>query len=132
MAEETFEQYSMHKDMHAFDIHAFVEQSVAQARTAFDGILQSATTALRRWQGHAQTAHSSATDIANKSIAFAHQNMAATFDFAEKLMNARDPAEVMRLQSEFLNSQIKTISVQIQELGQTGSKMVGDIAKQKP
>ena len=35
-------------------------------------------------------------------MAYAEQNMAATFDFAQKLMQAKDRAEVMGLQSEYL------------------------------
>ena len=54
-------------------------------------------------QGHAQAAHSGATEIAHKSMSYAEQNVAATFDFAQKLMHAKDAAEVMGLQSEYLS-----------------------------
>ena len=48
--------------------------------------------------------------------------MAATFDFAQKLMHAKDPAEVMRLQSEYLANQMKTLSTQAHDLGQSAAK----------
>jgi phasin len=126
MSKEPFEQFAMPNE-----VRAFVEQSVAQARTAFDGIAQAATTAVAQWQGHAQAARAGASEIAHKSMAYAEQNMTANFEFAQKLMQAKDPAEVMRLQSEYLNHQMKMLSTQAQELGQSAAKIVTDIAKPK-
>ena len=85
MAKDPFEQFAMPNEM-----RAFVEQSVTQARSAFDGIVQAANQAVSQWQGHAQAARAGASEIAHKSMAYAEQNMAATFDFAQKLMHAKD------------------------------------------
>ena len=95
MAKEPFEQFAMPNE-----VRAFVEQSVAQARAAFDGIANAATQAVSHWQGQAHAARAGASEIAHKSMAYAEQNMAATFDFAQKLMYAKDATEVMRLQQE--------------------------------
>jgi hypothetical protein len=84
-----------------------------------------------QFQGQAQTARSTASDIAHKSMTYAEQNVAATFDFAQKLMRAKDAAEVMALQSEYLSRQMQTISSQVQDLGQSAAKMVVDAAKPK-
>jgi phasin len=124
MAKEPFEQFAMPTEM-----RAFVEQSVTQAKNAFDGFIQAANQAMGQFQGQAQAARGSANEIAQKSMAYAEQNMAATFEFAEKLMKAKDPTEVMRLQSEFLGRQMQALSSQIQELGQSAAKMVMDAAK---
>ena len=124
MAKEPFEQFAMPTEM-----RAFVEQSVTQAKNAFDGFIQAANQAMGQFQGQAQAARGSANEIAQKSMAYAEQNMAATFEFAEKLMEAKDPTEVMRLQSEFLGQQMQALSSQIQELGQSAAKMVMDAAK---
>jgi phasin len=124
MAKEPFEQFAMPAEM-----RAFVEQSVTQAKNAFDGFIQAANQAMGQFQGQAQAARGSANEIAQKSMAYAEQNMAATFEFAEKLMKAKDPTEVMRLQSEFLGRQMQALSSQIQELGQSAAKMVMDAAK---
>jgi phasin len=126
MAKERFEQFAMPNE-----VRAFVEQSVAQARTAFDGIAQAANRAVSQWHGHAEAARAGASEIAHKSMAYAEQNMAATFDFAQKLMRAKDPAEVLRLQSEYVNLQMRTLSTQAQELGQSAVKIVTDAAKPK-
>jgi phasin len=126
MAKEPFEQFAMPNE-----VRAFVEQSVAQARVAFDGIANAANQAVAQWQGQAQAARAGASEIAHKSMAYAEQNMAATFDFAQKLMHAKDPGEVMRLQQEYIARQVQTISSQTQELGQSAAKIVMDAAKPK-
>ena len=126
MSKEPFEQFAMPNE-----VRAFVEQSVAQARSAFDGIVQAANQAVSQWHGQAETARAGASEIAHKSMAYAEQNMAATFDFAQKLMHAKDPSEVMRLQSEYLSRQMTTLSTQAQELGQSAAKIVMNAAKPK-
>lgn len=126
MAKEPFEQFAMPNE-----VRAFVEQSVAQARAAFDGIANAANQAVSQWHGQAQAARAGASEIAHKSMAFAEQNMAATFDFAEKLMHATDATEVMRLQSEYIARQMQALSTQAQQLGQSAAKIVMDAAKPK-
>jgi phasin len=126
MAKDPFEQFAMPNE-----IRAFVEQSVAHARNTFDGFVQAANKAMGQFEGQAAAARSGANEIAHKSMAYAEQNMASTFEFAEKLMRSKDPAEVMRLQSEFLGRQMQTLSAQVQELGQSAAKIVVDSAKQK-
>jgi phasin len=127
MAKDPFEQFAMPNE-----IRAFVEQSVAHARNTFDGFVQAANKAMGQFEGQAAAARSGANEIAHKSMAYAEQNMASTFEFAEKLMRSKDPAEVMRLQSEFLGRQMQTLSAQVQELGQCAAKIVVDSAKPKP
>ena len=126
MAKDPFEQFAIPNEM-----RTFAEQSVAQARKAFDGFIQAANQAMGQFEGHAQTARSTAHDIAHKSMTYAEQNVAATFDFTQKLLHAKDAAEVMKLQSEYLSRQMQTISAQVQELGQSAAKIVVDAAKPK-
>jgi phasin len=126
MAKDPFEQFMIPSEM-----RAFAEQSVTQARQAFEGFVQAATQAVGQLQGSAQAAQSGATEIAQKSINYAEHNVAATFDFAQKLMKAKDGAEVLGLQSEFLSRQMQALSTQVQDLGQSAAKIVVDAAKAK-
>ena len=126
MAKDPFEQFMIPNEM-----RAFAEQSVAQARQAFAGFVEAATKAVGQMQGSAQAAQSGATEIAQKSISYAEQNVAATFEFAQRLMKAKDGAEVLGLQSEFLGRQMQALSSQVQELGQSAAKIVVDAAKPK-
>jgi phasin len=126
MAKDPFEQFAIPNE-----VRSFAEQSVAQARKAFDGFLQAANQAMGQFQGQAQAARSSANEIAQKSMTYAEQNVAATFDFAQKLMRAKDAAEIMALQSEYLTRQMQTISTQVQDLSQAAAKIAIDAAKPK-
>jgi phasin len=126
MAKDPFEQFAIPNE-----VRTFAEQSVAQARKAFEGFIQAANQAMGQFQGQAQNARSTATEIAQKSMSYAEQNVATTFDFAQKLMHAKDSAEVMALQSEYLSRQMQTISAQVQDLGQSTAKMVVEAAKPK-
>jgi phasin len=126
MAKDPFEQFAIPNE-----VRAFAEQSVAQARKAVDGFIQAANQAMGQMHGQAQAAQSSATDIAHKSMSYAEENVAATFDFAQKLMSAKDASEVMALQSEYLSRQMQALSTQVQDLGQSAAKIVVDAAKPK-
>ena len=124
MAKEPFEQFGMPTEM-----RALVEQSVTQAKHAFDGFVQAANQAMGQFHGQAQVARGGAAEFAQKSMSYAEQNMAATFEFAERLMKAKDATEVMRLQSDYLGHQMQALSSQIQELGQSAAKMMVDAGK---
>ena len=107
--------------MSSFDIPAdrrrIAEPSVAQAKQAFDGFMTAAQQAVSRMETQTAAAHAGASDASRKAMAFASQNMAASFAFAQKLAQARDVEEVMRLQADFLRSQMQTFAEQARELG---------------
>lgn len=105
MANDPFEQFRIPDEF-----RTFAEQSVEQARKAFEGFMEAAHKAMGQAQGHAEAAHGGATEIAQKSMAYAEQNVAATMEFAQKLMHAKDGAELMALQSEFLGRQMQALS----------------------
>ena len=127
MAKDPFEQFAVPNEL-----RSFAEQSVTQARKAFEGFIQAANQAVGQIHGQAQAAHSGASEIAHKSMAYAEKNMASTFDFAQKLMYAKDASEVIRLQQAFIARQMETLTVQSQELGQSAAKIVMDVTKPKP
>jgi phasin len=126
MATDPFQQFVIPNEL-----RSFAEQSVAQARKAFEGFVQAANQAVGQIHGQTQVAHSGASEIAQKSMEYAEKNVAAAFDFAQKLMQANDAAEIMGLQSDYLGRQMQALSTQIQDLGQSAAKMVMDTAKPK-
>jgi phasin len=126
MAKDPFEQFAIPNEL-----RAFAEQSVVQARKAFEGFIEAANQAVGQMHGQARAAHSGASEIAHKSMEYAEQNVASTFEFAQKLMGAKDSAEVMGLQSEYLGRQMQALSKQVQELGESAAKLVVDAAKPK-
>jgi phasin len=111
------------------DMRAFTEQSVAQARRAFDGFMTAAQQAAATMEGQAETARKGAQAVTHKAVAFAEQNVAASFDYAQKLVAARDPEEVMRLHAEYVQAQMQALAEQARELGQTATRAAAESAK---
>jgi phasin len=127
----------MAKDpMSSFEIPAemrrMAETSVAQAKQAFDGFMSAAQQAVSRVESQTAVAQAGATDMSRKAMAFASQNMAASFTFAQSLAQARDVEEVMRLQADFLRSQMQTFAEQARELGASFTQSAAEAASRKP
>ena len=109
----------------------FAEQSLEQARKAVDGFMTQAQKAVTTAETQANAAQSNAKDMGQKAIGFAEQNIANSFEFAQKLVRAKDIQEVMALQQAYLQSQMKALSEQAKDLGSTASQAAMDAAKPK-
>ena len=109
----------------------FAEQSVEQARKAVDGFVGAAQKAVATAETQAASAQSSAKDVGQKAMGFAEQNIANSFEYAQKLVRAKDIQEVMALQQEYLQTQMKAMSEQAKDLGSAATKAAMDSAKPK-
>jgi phasin len=107
------------------------EQSVEQARKAVDGFMTAAQKAVATAETQAGAVQTTAKDVGQKAMGFAEQNIAKSFDFAQKLVRARDIQEMMALQQEYLQSQMKAMSDQAKDLGSQATKMAADAVKPK-
>ena len=104
------------------EMRSFAEQSVAQARKAFDGFMTAAQSAVSTLEGQAAAAQAGAKDVQQKAVTFAEHNVAASFDFAQKLLKAKDAEEVMKLQADYVKAQMQALGEQARELGQSATK----------
>jgi len=104
------------------EMRAFAEKSVGEARRAFEAYMDAATKALGTAEQSAQAIQSNARDLGRKAIGFAEDNVSATLDFAQRLVQAKDAEEVMRLQAEFTQVQMKSLSEQTKALGDTATQ----------
>ena len=109
----------------------FAEQSVEQARKAVDGFLSAAHKTATTLENQASTAQSGAKDVGQKVMSIAEQNINNSFEFAQRLVRAKDIQEVVALQQEFLKSQMQTMQNQAKELGTTATKAAMETAKPK-
>jgi phasin len=109
----------------------FAEQSVEQAKKAVDGFLTAAHKTVSMVEGQANVAQTGARSMTDKAMGFAEQNIANTFDFAQRLVRAKDPQEVMQLQAEFIKGQIQRLTEQARELGETAGKVGADAVRPK-
>ena len=127
----------MAKDpMSSFEIPSemrnLAEQSVEQARKAFDGYMTAAQQAVEAVEGQATVAQAGTKNVGKKAMTFAEQNVATSFEFAQKLVRAKDVQEVLRLQGEFVQAQMQALSEQAKELSETASKVAMEAAKPRP
>ena len=109
----------------------FAEQSVEQARKAVDGFLTAAHKTAVTVENQASTAQSGAKDMRDKVMTLAEQNINNSFEFAQKLVRAKDIQEVMALQQEFLKQQMQAMQSQAKDIGAAATKAAMDSAKPK-
>jgi phasin len=113
------------------DMRAFTEQSMEQARKAFEGFIGSAQQAVSAFQGQTVAAQSGAKEVGQKVMTFAERNVSASLDFAHRLVQAKDVNEVLKLQSEYVNAQMQNLTQQAKELAEAASQAVRESAKPK-
>jgi phasin len=99
------------------EMRAFAEKSVTEARKAFEGYMDAATKAFGSFEKSAENIQANTRDMGRKAIGFAEENVNASLDFIQKLVSARDVQEVVRLQTEFAQAQMKNLAEQAKALG---------------
>jgi len=107
------------------DMRALAEKSVEQAKQAFDIFVSAAQHAVNTAETQAATAQAGAKEVGELAMTFAERNIASAFAFAQKLLQAREPKDVMALHSEYANSQIAVLTEQAKELSKRAAKMTG-------
>ena len=117
MADNSGRQFEIPSDM-----RKFAEKSVEQAKQAFDTFISAATQAVSTFEGQAEAFRQGSDDVRRRAMAFAEQNVDASFEFAQRLVRAKDVQEVVRLQTEFVQSQMRTLAEQAKELGATTAR----------
>jgi phasin len=104
------------------------EQSVEQAKKAVDGFLTAAQKAATTLDTQASTVQAGAKDMRSKVMGFAEQNINDSFEFAQKLVRAKDLQEVMALQREFMQQQMQSMQRQAKDLGTAATSAAMDAA----
>jgi phasin len=113
------------------EMRSMAEASFDSARKTFENFLSSAHQAAAKIEGQGATARAGAKDISTKAIAYAEKNVAASLDFAQQLLHANDLGDVMRLHSEYVQGQMKSLAEQASEMGQIVTRAAMDAAKPK-
>ena len=113
------------------EMRSMAEASFDQARKAFESFLSSAQQTAHSFDDKGATVRATAKDISAHAVAFAEKNVAASLDFAQQLLHAKDLSDVMRLHSEYVQGQMKSLAEQASEMGQLVSRAAMDAAKPK-
>lgn len=117
MTKSPFEPFQIPNEM-----RTLAEQSMEQARRAFDGFVTAAHEAASRMENQTASAKSGAKEATQKIMTFAEENVANSFAYAQKLVRARDPAEFVKMHAEYVQSQLKALNEQAQEFGDSALK----------
>jgi phasin len=113
------------------EVRAFTEKSVEQAKQAFDGFISAAHQTVSVFGGQASSAHSDVKNLGEKAMKFAERNIASSFDFAQQVVRANSVEDMLKLQSDYIKSQMQTLTDQARELGEHTSQIGRDAAKPK-
>jgi phasin len=77
---------------------------------------------------------SSPLPIANQAkefTSFMQRNVNATFDLGDKLIQARDVQDALKLQAEFFQDQMRSLTDQAKTMGESAMKAAGGMFSQK-
>lgn len=99
-----------------FDIpepmRAFADKSVDQAKKAFDDFMTASVKAIEKAEQSARTVQSGAQDVNRQALSYLEQNVAANFEFAQKLVRATTVEEISALQKDYLQRQMEQVADQ--------------------
>ncbi len=107
----------------------FAEKSVDQARKAFDDFMGATHKAVTNVEDSANAVQAGASDVNKKALTFAEEQVDAAFKFAQALVKADNGEDMMKLQQDYLRSQMENLGEQAREFSNTASKTVQDAAK---
>ncbi len=113
------------------EMRAMAEASFDQARKAFEKFLAGAQATAGSIEERSETVRAGAKDVGAKAIAYAEKNVQASLDYAQSLLQAKDLTEIMRLHSEYVQAQMRSLAEQASEMGQIVSRAAMDAAKPK-
>jgi hypothetical protein len=72
---------------------------------------------------------SGARDVREAALRMAEQNVANAFQLAQALLTARDAQDVVQMHSQYVKSQMATLTEQTQDLARKATKMAETAGK---
>ena len=111
------------------DMRKFADQSVQQAKKAFDDLMNATRSAVSTFEGQASSAQAAALELQRKVVGYSERNMSASLEFAQNLLRAKSPEDVMKLHADYVKSQMQTLAEQARDLGQQAAKAVTPAGK---
>jgi phasin len=126
MSDEGRDRFEIPKEM-----RTMAEASFNQARKAFENFVSSAQQTASSLEERRDTVSAGAKDISKTAISFAEKNVQNSLDYAQSLLGAKDLAEVLRLHSEYVQGQMRSLAEQASQMGQIMSRAAMDAARPK-
>jgi len=89
----------------------FAEQTLNQSKAALDGFLKASDKIAKTFESHSSAIREQTTILTEKALS-------TSVDFGQKVLRAKEPDELVRLQTEFMSQQAQIFAEQTKELGQ--------------
>ncbi|MFY9623895.1 MAG: phasin family protein [Rhodoplanes sp.] len=106
-----------------YELRVAAARSLEQAKLTLDAYMRVTEEAASMFEKRIEGGQVGTKEAGKKAINFALQNATAAFEFAQKIAQAKDVPEFVRLLNEFLQSQMKVLSEQVKDLGETLSRV---------
>jgi hypothetical protein len=120
MAENPFEIPQQMRDL--------AEQNIKQAHAAYEQLTDFVTKAVGAWMGAmpASPVVAGLKEVQDRAAEIAKKNADSAFALVEKIAKAQNFQEILTLQAQFAQDQMKAFTTQTQEL----HKLIGDAVQQ--
>jgi phasin len=102
------------------EMRKLAEQNLQQAKKTFEQLMDATQRAVASFGGHASTAQSTALELQRKLVGYSERNVAASLEYAQNLLRAKDAGDLMKLHQEYMKSQMQALTEQAQDLAQAG------------
>src|SRR5262245_50463224 len=89
----------------------FAEQTLSQSKVALDGFLKASNKMAKDFESQSST-------IREQTAALTEKAVSNSVDFGQKCLRAKEPDELLQLQTEFISQQAQMFAEQTRELGQ--------------
>jgi phasin len=126
MSEDERDRFEIPKD-----VRSMAEASFDQARKGFEKFLAGAQATAGAIEERHATVRAGAKDIGTKAISYAEKKVQASLDYAQSLLHAKDLTEIMKLHSEYVQGQMRSLAEQASEMSQIVSRAAMEAAKPK-
>jgi len=126
MSDDGRDRFEIPKEM-----RSMVEASLDQARKTFEKFVAGAQATAGSLEERGATVRSGAKEISAKAVSYAEKNVQASLDYAQSLLKSKDLTEVMKLHSEYVQGQMRSLAEQASEMGQIVSRAAMDAARPK-
>jgi len=113
------------------EMRSMAEAGFNQAREGFEKFLAGAQATAGSIEERGASVRAGAKDIGAKAMSYAEKNVQASLDYAQSLLQAKDLTEIMRLHSEYVQAQMRSLAEQASEMGQIVSRAAIDATKPK-
>ena len=111
------------------EMRAVAERNVEQAKLAFNNFMQAGQEAVSALEKRVEASQGGALDISKEAMSFAEQNILSAFAFAQKIVQAKDIQEIVRMTRKSFGLMTRKLSV---TESQRSAQFRGTVSRRKP